>query len=156
MNSFISIPYHPVHADHINLRQHEAELLDPEKLEFLADMGAAITVLKKTDEARPIIMAFMGYQTVWDGVIDVFVIPSENIYTLALADKIAYIRYIRQLLKNMSETIKPLHRMHTYSLANDETDKWMKALGFTCEGTLSKFTTNRLDYRLWSRMVDNG
>lgn len=144
MNRLQVIPFQAGHATLIELREHERELIDVENLASLGERGQCATLMC---DGR--ILGIIGFHIVFSGVIYVFVIPS--IYVPLYP--IPFVWTCRQYIKVLGELpALNVHRMETRSLADDNTDRWMKLLGFKCEGTLEKYTANKLDYRMWAKV----
>lgn len=99
-------------------------------------------------------IAILGFYGMWNGVINVFVIPSRHVQRYAKT----FLRVVRSELEALwDDPFLKLHRMETKSLANDETDRWMAWLGFQCEGTMVAYSADRKPYRIWARVRgDNG
>lgn len=95
-------------------------------------------------------LAILGYTNKWEGVIEVYVLPSKNLSRLPGALSFRFVRHLQKILNNMLEDM-PIHRMQTDSVADDATDKWMRVLGFTCEGTMPYYTPTKDTHRRWAR-----
>lgn len=124
----------------LEMRAHEQELISPERLRKLRDVANTTLVQDRTG----LIVAMIGYLTLWPGVIEVFVIPSIHVHKYP----IAFVKNIRGWLVTLRENAE-LHRIQTSSLADEATDRWMRCMGFVCEGTLVGYTEKRHDYRMW-------
>lgn len=128
----------------IELRDHEAQLVNFGKLCEAVKFGHFNTLL--SEDKR--IVAIVGYIEPMKGVLDVMVIPSIHVPEFALS----FIRYVKTALNVIAHMV-PAHRMQTFSKADPQTDKWMKILGFECEGTMRQFTSDKQDYRIWARLI---
>lgn len=128
----------------IELRDHEKQLLNFAKLCEAIKYGHFNTLLSN----EGLIVAVVGYIEPMKGVLDVMVIPSIHVPDFALP----FLRYVKTVLNSVAATV-PAHRMQTFSKADPQTDKWMKILGFECEGTMKQFTTDKQDYRIWARLI---
>lgn len=136
-------PFIPGEIHLMDLRGHEKESWTTEDWTMYAELSQAVTV---RENGR--ILCVAGYIPMWDGVIDVFVIPSAA----PPANPLAYIRMIRIWLDNLKTSLQ-LHRLQTISLDDPQTDKWMKVLGFKHEATLYEYRSNRLNCKIWTRGV---
>lgn len=146
MNDLAVVPFQPEHLIYLDMREHERETLDVQSL--------LVQMILPTSHCGSIIsngevVAVMGIVLLWDGVFQVFVVPGKQVKNFG----ITYVRTIRRLLDAIQETHKP-HRMQTWSKADTQTDRWMKLLGFTCEGDMRYFTVSKDDYRMWARYGD--
>lgn len=144
-NKIEPIPFQLAHLDFLLLREHERELIDNEKFVGMAEVGNCWTV--KLDGRM---LAVIGFLKIWDGVLEVFVVPGIYIKRYPKT----FLKGISEWLESMWEVRTDVHRIETKSLADDRTDKWMRKLGFTCEGTHLQYTSKRQDYRTWARIRD--
>lgn len=146
MSKIESLPFSRSHAFMIDLRDQEKELLDARYLVAVSEMENASCATLMCDGR---ILAIVGFKEIWEGVVEVFVVPSKYIPY----HKVAFVRRIKRYLNNLQEDLG-LHRMQTASLADEATDRWMQALGFVCEGTLVRYTSTQQNYRMWARYGD--
>lgn len=78
------------------------------------------------------------------GTIEVMIIPSINLP-----------RYIKSVIKDIRDWLnaimqaKSARRLQTWGDANELIDRWLTCLGFTCEGTLKKYSVEG-DKRIWA------
>jgi hypothetical protein len=135
-------PFHPAHLDLMEVRDYELELFGPEALGQLANTGQCITMA-----ISGVLTAVLGYFILRPGVLEVFVIPSKHLKACSFV----YLRWVRRYMESTAKHLG-VHRMQTFSRADAETDRWMKHLGFTLEGTLQQYTADRQNYRLWARI----
>ncbi len=141
MSSITSKPSTPEHLNDLQVRDHELNYIG---LDNLAGLIAGSTSVTYFIEDKPV--AIVGYIKVWPGTIEVFVIPDKRLKEHGYK----VVRHLKKILTIMLEDL-PIHRMQTDSLADDETDKWMRVLGFTCEGTMPYYTPEKHTYRRWGR-----
>ncbi len=139
-------PFMAVDIENIELREHECEI-EVRRMAARDWTPAASTLVHDGN-----IVAIIGYYVLWDGVIEVFVIPSRHLHTCAFQ----YVRYMKRMVDRLATDDCTLHRIQTRSLADDCTDKWMKLLGFEKEGVLKRFTSNQKDYNMWARLTNHG
>lgn len=104
--------------------------------------GDAVTILYNER-----ILVCAGHIQLWPGVAEIWAIPSECVAEHTLVFNRAIKRYVESLAKTYN-----YHRMQTYSFNDSVHDRWMKWLGFECEGILKKYTYNKLDYKMWARL----
>lgn len=138
---FHAEPFIPEHWFQIELRQWERDNINPMSVAAIADYGMLFTLFLDGD-----ILAIVGFYEKWEGVFEVYVYPS--IHTPRYP--VFYVKKIRRYLGTIAKSHK-MRRQQTYSLADDATDRWMRALGFQCEGTCREFTARREDVRMWVR-----
>jgi len=141
MIDFEVAPFIPQDWQEIDLRQWERENINVESVYAVSSYGQLFTVRQ---DGR--ILALMGFWQKWDGVWEVYVYPS--IHTPKYP--VFYVKRVRNLLRTIARSHN-MRRQQTISLADESTDRWMKALGFECEGTLKEFTPKREDCRMWAR-----
>lgn len=132
------VPFKPDHLDIFDMRSHEAGNMD---VAYLLGVPNAFSLI-----CAGRIVAVIGYYELWKGVLDVFVVPSIHVPQ----HKKSLVKLVRGAL-NRLWTDLGLHRIQTSSLADEETDRWMRHLGFHCEGTMVRYTKDGLDYRMWAR-----
>jgi hypothetical protein len=92
------------------------------------------------------IIACTGLVPMWEGVCEVWQIPSVYVAKY----KIAYVKAFRALIARYAEKYR-IRRMQTHSPADDLHDTWMRCMGFECEGTLKAYNRFGEDYRIWRR-----
>lgn len=136
------IPFKPEHAYQIELREREALLLD--RL-WLANAGAYAKIITYMWNGK--ILAIGGYYEKWKGVAKVFAVPGKCIEECPKS----YVKAAKEAIEVIYNDFV-YHRLETESLADAQTDKWMTILGFHAEGTLEKFSSNKLDFRMWARI----
>lgn len=132
------VPFKMAHLDIIEIREHEQQILDLNKLNIIADMGNCFTFIC---DGR--IITVYGFYFDMPGVLQVFLIPS--IYVKQYAK--TFLKYIKSTIQ--IPKVLEAHRVQTISRANEETDRWMEYLGFVCEGTLINYIMGE-DYRMWA------
>lgn len=144
MNNRIRIaPFDAAYLESFEVREHEAALMDHR---YLADLGESSQCVFFMLKDLPI--AMVGYFWEWPGVIYVFIIPTIH----TTKSSLHFVRLVKKYLQWLFDGLPSIHRMHTDSLADDDTDRWMRILGFQCEGTRVKYTTDQQDYRMWARV----
>lgn len=129
------------HVLNMALREHENVVYGKESLCRLVSFSTCVTYIADND-----ILAIVGYMEKWDGVLEVYVLPSDHVADHGLE----FLFKVRKALSNLFKCL-PIHRMESSAWANDATDAWMKALKFECEGTLKEYTSYKHTYRMWAR-----
>lgn len=145
-----TLPFTREHLMLLDARDYEKKNIIP----FLS--GAFLDVVELSSlsyslvkEGR-IITCLGGFQ-LWDGVWEVWQIPS--VYVMKY--KKEYCQTIRGLLDSAADRIK-IWRMQTVSPADELHDRWMKFIGFECEGTFKEYSRFKVDYRMWARRYNHG
>lgn len=132
-------------ADHIknfDMRQHELDVLPSNQLEVVLRSCRADALLDQGE-----VVAILGFFPMWEGVAEVFVIPSKR-----TADRaIMYFSAVRTALDQMIAEEK-FRRVQSTARSDEVTDRWMGLLGFHIEGVLEKYARNGEDYKLWARL----
>lgn len=92
------------------------------------------------------ILAVMGYLELWPGVCEVYVLPSKYLpeYPAAFA------RCIRRTL--YSGIFDRFHRIQIQAQDDKLHNRWIKFLGFECEGTFKKYDSLGNDFKMWARV----
>lgn len=143
-------PYEPGDLQAMELREHERVVLNAEKLEALMSQCVAITVWavdESIDDVMPI--AALAYTPVVAGLYDVFLIPTVYLPQFAFS----IVRIVRKYLDRLEQDLPEFRRLQTYSLGDNQTDKWMRALGFTQEGIHRKYAPDGSTYHSWARIA---
>ncbi len=133
----------PDHFDLLEFREEEAVLVDQfglDKAKAMLSIGVSNTLIHDGK-----VLAIVGAYTLWPGVLEVWVVPSRYVTQYSLT----YLKSIKKYVKTLQDGFQP-HRMQTQSLNNELHDRWMGFLGFTKEGIMRKFGTDKQDYALWS------
>jgi hypothetical protein len=139
--------YVPKDLEEIELRDHEQVNIKRQTLGVILEETISVTML---NTENGLVIAILGYQTMAPGLIEVFVIPSIYVPKYALS----FVKTVKTYIKAIEKVIPEFRRMETRSLANPDTDRWMKALGFELEGTHRKYAPDGSDYRTWARVND--
>lgn len=93
------------------------------------------------------IIACTGLVPMWEGVCEVWQIPSLYVARY----KIAYVKAFRKLISRIHLEYK-MRRLQTHSPADELHDAWMRVIGFECEGTLKGYSRFGNDYRIWAKI----
>lgn len=95
------------------------------------------------------IICFAGVLELWPGVCEVWATPTRYIED----HPVVFCRMMKRYILNVESSFQA-NRVQTTSIANEEYDKWMTWLGFSCEGTMKNYTGIGNDYRVWARIKD--
>lgn len=150
MNRVRVVPFNREHLFLMRTRKYEEEHLLP----FLTDMFLSVAETSANCYTMLIddrIITCFGGVPLWEGVYEVWQIPS--VYVLQYAKE--YCRTIRGVLDKTAKELG-LWRVQTISPADELHDRWMKFLGFKCEGTLEKYSRFKIDHRMWAKGYNYG
>ena len=140
MNKLIAEPLELRHFANFELREHERDLIPICSIDnFLAATANALVIDGKT-------VAVIGYFQMWEGVIEIFVLPSIHLRKY----RFSILKHLKSEIERLLREL-PIHRIQTSSWATAETDSWMEYFGFICEGTMFGYTKNKDTYRMWAR-----
>lgn len=131
----------------IDMREHERETINIDNLMFQMCLPNSQCGTMFANDGT--IICLVGICELWNGVFQVFVIPSRDMRKYG----VGVVRQVRRLLDSIQISHKA-HRMQSWSLDDTQTNKWMETLGFTCEGKMLYFTNNKHDYNMWARYGD--
>lgn len=143
-NRIYPIAFKPDHLDIIIMKEVEDRLIDRGRLAVIAECGVTQTLMY---DGR--ILAILGFIELFEGVLEVFVVPSIYVYQCP----VQFVRFMKRTLKSLMADRKPLHRIETKALAAPDIDKWMLALGFAMEGTHYHYSAHKDNFRTWARLV---
>lgn len=132
------------HLKRFDMRDHEREVLPKGQLEQIINSRCVSDALLDGEDT----IAIIGFFPMWEGVAEVWAIPSKHVHAYGL-------RYVRHAKREIDRIIKEngFRRLQTVSRADGATDKWMRILGFECEGLLRGYAANGDDYRMWARLT---
>lgn len=152
------IPFKPEHIDQIKLREsHEAkasimaEGVGPQIVKTIAAHGQALTIADGNE-----ILAVVTWFVPRAGVIDIGMYAAQGIYERP----VSYLRFAVKRFKTFLKSLEgeDVRRIQTLSFPDVKHDRWMRGLGFECEGTMRRFAPDGRDMRLWAiiREVNHG
>ena len=129
------------------LKPVERRLLNPANLDAQIKMcdGVAHTIMC---DGR--IIAIMGFIRKMPGTIVVFVVPSVYVEQY----KRQFYVHVKRSFHGLGAVVKPLHRMESMAYDSPDIDRWMTALGFTCEGTHKNWSEHKDTFKTWARYID--
>lgn len=145
------LTFHPKHLEVAEIREHEMGVLKGitdsyKRLELLQKQSNESFTLFKDGR----IIGCCGFIMTMPGVAEIWMIPTVYVKTA----KVSFIKSVRLLIEVLAKGYK-VHRAQTHCSIDDLHDRWMKSLGFQCEGVLRKFTHLKEDQKLWSRIFEN-
>lgn len=114
---------------------------------YMGDDGGFCAVVYRGDE--PLFIG--GYKLIDSNVFQVFVMPDKRVYQFPKAFYESTKQFLFWLMRH-----EWCERIQTFSLPTCRIDRWMKALGFVCEGDADVYTEAGKPYRLWSLERANG
>lgn len=142
------IPFHMDHLSILDLRPQEKEELDADpnlltKIAQFGEYGLAWTLIA---EGRVICIA--GWMKVYNGVFETWSLPS--IYVKEYRYARLYLTQLVRFRKILEAEFTP-HRIQSASIADPETDHFMRFCGFTEEGIMPMYSANKKTYKMWGR-----
>lgn len=85
------------------------------------------------------------------GILQVFLIPDRE----ALVQRRVFYRFVCRIIE-IVQSKYGAERLQTFSLPIPRIERWMRAIGFRCEGGTKSYNGQGLEYQLWSREKING
>ncbi len=145
MNNVKIVPFHPEHIKLMDIREHELTTVFcytdiEERLEALQRSGACGTIVWNN-----VILGVMGFQDMWKGVCEVWVIPCKSIPQ----HSVVFARRVKKSLELLLQT-GYYHRIQIHALTNKVQDRFFEWLGFEEECVLKQFSSTKQDYKLWA------
>lgn len=135
------------HFKDIELRPKEERIIGRNqygfhKLAALETMGIVNTLIEQET-----VVAIYGYVQLWEGTYECYVLPSIHVAKHSIL-------FVKELLEwiDILENSLPMRRLQSNATADPMHDRFMRTLGFECEGTMRKFLDNGTDYRLWAKV----
>lgn len=127
----------------VRLREQQTILANPRVMSMLEHYSGKMDAETLIYDGR--IIASMGFIEVVDGVVEVWLIPS--IYVKKIPK--LFLKTVKSRLEVLAATLG-FHRMQTLGLPDEFHEKWMKWLGFECEGCMKNYHDKK-DYLMWAR-----
>ncbi len=141
------IPFHPEHINVMDMRQHEVDNVmaiknSQERLIALTQSGVCGTIIYDG-----MILGAMGVFDMWEGVCEVWVLPSNNVPKHGLV----FARIIKRYLKNIIE-LKHYDRIQVTALNDKMHNRFFSWLGFDREtpNGMDNFSITGCNYNMWS------
>lgn len=138
-------PFKYEHLELMDLRAIERAMVEaqPEKYAALAALGDGGTLVH-----NGVVLASFGFLRPWDGIYEVWVIPSVHV---PLYPRI-FLRTVRCYVDRLFET-HPVRRLQSPALADRLHDKWMRHLGFVNETPtgMPQYGADGRTFNMWAR-----
>tara|TARA_R100000773_G_C4194771_1_gene99362 strand:- start:216 stop:713 length:498 start_codon:yes stop_codon:yes gene_type:complete len=132
---------YPEDKDHLNQIPGYRDYLDD-----ATKQGYGFTVL---DKGRPIVC--FGVVPLWPGVAELWLIPDTK---LIQKWKLKFHKGARKFMELAADELN-LHRLHvTVSAQNVRSVKWIEHIYFKREGLLKKYSFNKKDMIMYSRLFE--
>lgn len=145
-----TIPFNREHLTLLEPREYEKERVIPFLTSAFLDVAErslwSYTLVK---DGR--VVTCIGALPLWNGVWEVWQIPSVYVPKYILE----YCRTVKGIL-DAGAVKEKAWRLQTSSPADDLHDRWMKFIGFECEGTMREYTRFKQDFRMWARRYNHG
>jgi hypothetical protein len=145
-----TIPFNREHLTLLDAREYEKERVIPFlNSAFLDAVERSLWSYTLVKDGQ--VVTCIGALPLWSGVWEVWQIPSIYVPKYILE----YCRMVKGLL-DACATKEKAWRLQTSSPADDLHDRWMKFIGFECEGTMREYTRFKQDFRMWARRYNYG
>ena len=136
------------HIDLMEMREDEAiGIMQMDNIYEKISSAAQVSKECSTFTADGKIICCAGYYELWDGVVEVWIIPSVHVSD--------YVRSFARVFRDAVDSLineKGYHRVQT-SCANDALHhRWMKWLKMEPEGIMRNYTSYKEDYCMFSRI----
>jgi len=134
------------HIELLDLRDEDIEFYGENRVRFftsLITVGGGFTVVKNGQ-----LLAMFGNIQLWDGVQQLWLIPS--IYLEANA--VSFVRFLKEYFKAALRSGLG-HRFQTETRTGEYYAKLMRSLGFTCESTMEMYYHNKENALLWAYVL---
>mgnify|MGYP001215330792 FL=1 len=143
------VPFRSYLLNIMDLHEHDKSHLQQmpgyaDYLDAAAQDGYGYTVL---DAGKPVLC--FGVSPQWYGVAELWMIPDRN---LVSKHKIKFHKGAKKFMDLIMEELN-LHRIHVTVLAsNTKAIRWIENISFTREGVLKKYTFDKKDMIMYSRL----
>ena len=150
MNNVRRVPFKVEHLDLMDLRQQERDsyLDDPSFSGRVLAMEHAATA--ETVIIDGCLVCICGALPLWEGVIEVFIIPSEHVRKFAKS----FAGVVKQYVEALPSLFPKTHRIQTVAIDDEVHSSFLEWCGFEQEGLLKRYTKNKLDYKQWAKLYD--
>lgn len=142
-----TIAFSSEHLKLMDIREEEKQgimSLDDVIGRFDAMSAASLDAKTFIYDGRIIFVA--GFNELWPGVIECWMVPSIYVKTV----RIEFCKILRRYVHDIMELYN-CHRLQTSSPDDELHARWMKFLGLKREGLLRKFTHTGQDYVMYAR-----
>lgn len=138
------IPFKAEHIECMEIREYEVK--------EVCSMPQFPTALKQWENEKNSatvvcdgrIIAVIGFMTLWEGVCEVYILPSKYISKYPHA----FARCLKRALSSSAFSI--FHRVQLRALNNDLHNRFNAFLGFKKEGVLKKYDSRGNDFAMWA------
>tara|TARA_R100001086_G_scaffold88542_1_gene43370 strand:- start:583 stop:1080 length:498 start_codon:yes stop_codon:yes gene_type:complete len=143
------VPFKSYLLNIMDLQEHDKKHLKEmpnysQYLDFAAENGYGYAVL---DGGKP--MLCFGVSPQWYGVAELWMIPDTK---LVSKNRIKFHRGAKKFMELIMEELN-LHRIHVTVLSsNIKAIKWIESISFQREGVLRKYTFDKKDMIIYSKM----
>lgn len=129
----------------LEAREHEKKYVIPYLSNmFLETMEVLPHCYTMVNDGR--IVTCMGIIPLWEGVWEVWQIPSVYIAKYMLS----YCKAMKYQMDSAGGRIN-VRRIQSVCPADELHDRWMRFIGFDCEGTFKEYSRFGKDCRMWAR-----
>ena len=141
------VPFEIQHLDLLEMREEDRELF-----KVRPDLLAQIEQANETGYAGSFLhdgrLVFCaGMFPLWDGVLMCWMYSSPYVKM----HPVLTVRYAKRYIENIEHTLKA-HRTQTITKYDAFHDRWMRALGFVCEGIMRSYTKEGEDFGMYARV----
>ena len=143
------VPFRSYLLNIMNLHEHDKAHLEqmPDYVSYLDSAARDSYGYCVLDKGRPILC--FGVSPQWYGVAELWMIPDRN---LVSKHKIKFHKGAKKFMDLIMEELN-LHRIHVTVLAsNTKAIRWIENISFTREGVLKKYTFDKKDMIMYSRL----
>jgi hypothetical protein len=138
------IPFKAEHVECMDVRDYENKTVCS-----MPQFSAAVKQWEDSKNAATIIndgriLAVMGFMVLWQGVCEVYILPSKYISKYPHA----FARCLKKVLS--SGAFNTFHRIQLRALKDDLHSRFNKFLGFEKEGTFKKYDSEGNDFVMWA------
>lgn len=140
------LPFKKEHFELMDIRDYENQTLC-----HLPQLRAGLQLWEHDNNTYTIfcdgrIIAIIGYVELWEGVCEIFLIPSIYLKKYALS--------FMKVLKNLKDTpvLDKFHRVQIRGLDDELHNRFNSFFGFVEEGTLRKYDQKGNDFKIWARV----
>lgn len=134
------------HFEFLELREQEQKTFNYDETSLAKIKAMVDCSISGTFIHDGVMLAIMGYYELWPGVVEVWVFPSKHIPKY----KFTYLKCVKQYIHSLFDGL-PIHRMQTSAINDKLHEAWMDFLGFKKEGTMERYSADKIDYAIWAR-----
>lgn len=142
------VAFHPRHLELIELRDYEKNgvfQLNDAFERFAKVTAGSVASGTFLEDGRVLFCA--GFNKIWDGVFEVWMVPSVHITKTPFL----FCKVIKRYLERVEKDFKA-HRIQTTSYDDPFHVRWMNWIGFEKEGTMRKLMPNKTNMCMYARV----